>query len=115
MGLPFFMWGGGDGSSDVNTGRGEAGAAGEVGGAAGMGAGAGAAGAMGQGMSEDEYIYGRQPGQPAAPGQSPSQGGDYPMDGESFEDQWGEEVMQDPWGQDAGGGDGDWGDFGDSF
>jgi hypothetical protein len=61
-------------------------------------------------MSEDEYIYGRQPDQPAGPSQ------DYPTDGEAFDDQWGEEVMQDPWGESgSGGADSGWGDFGDSF
>ena len=101
------IWGGGDGSSDVNTGRGEAGA--DAAGA-GMGAaGAAGMGQMGQGMSEDEEIYGRQPDQP---GRAPATYTD--AEGEEKE-QWGDEVMQDPWSEAGGGGDGDWGDWGDSF
>ena len=43
-----------------------------------------------EGMSEEEQIYGRQPGQADQP---PGPRDAYP-DAEAFEDQWGEEVMQ---------------------
>lgn len=133
MGFPFIFWGGGDGSSDVNTGRGTGAPPAEVpGGAAGaagaVGAGAGALG----GASEDEQIYGQQSA-PQQPGsaypeipderygeQSGSGMEGYPEDPGWTED--GEEVMQDPWGQEGGddsgwygggGGGGDGGSWGD--
>jgi hypothetical protein len=130
FGFPFFMWGGGDGSSDVHHGRGDS--QGDMpGGAAGAGAaGAGAAGAMGAapGPSEDELIYGPQPGrQGGDTGRTPTEA--YPGEAEWMEQpeeaQWGQEdVMEDPWGQGdsddggwfggggGGGGGGDWGDWG---
>lgn len=101
------MWGTGDGSSDVNAGRGD--------GAAGAGAaGVGAAGAMGgqRGMSEDEQIYGRQPASGDAPArESSDEWYNTGMDGhreESWED---EQMMDDPWSDTGGEGGGGWSDF----
>ena len=133
MGFPFIFWGGGDGSSDVARG----GTASEAG-TAGVAGAAGAAGAMGgqRPLSEDEQIYGPQPGQtPSQPGQS-GEAGQFPpgpgVEGQGWEQEgWapdGEEVMEDPWGEeqddggmfggmfgggDAGGGGGDGGSWGD--
>lgn len=119
MGMPFMFWGGGDGSYDVNHGRG----GGQVTGEAGVGgmAGAAGAGAMGgRGMSEEEQIYGgagqqvsdlpRQPPSDGYPGPADGQYGDIrPRDDgtgmEGYQEDAGwigeqqDEVMQDPWSQ----------------
>lgn len=124
------MWGGGDGSSDVNHGRGGDNIPpGEIPGGPGIGGMAGAAGAGaigGRGMSENEEIYGQPsnssdsdlPRRPAGEDVDVQQGtGRYDDDGQGLEgfneDQgWigeqGEEVMQDPWGPSAGGDDSGW-------
>ncbi len=113
------MWGGGDGSSDVRAGQAQ-----HTDGAP-IGAAAGAAGVAG--VSEDEQIYGQQPGQ-ADP--HPPQGQAGPVNQEGLEGSperrsGQEEVMEDPWewetekpeqgGWFGGEGDGDgggWGDWG---
>ena len=107
------MWGGGDGSSDMQR---EGVSQGQQ-----SDAPAGAAGAVG--ASEDEQIYGTQPAQ--ANGHSPESmediGGDGELPESSGQGFGQEEVMQDPWtsknegssgflgGDDSGGGWGDWG------
>lgn len=137
MGFPFMIWGGGDGSSDVNTGRGagDVGASsGDVGGAAAGAAGAAAAGQYGQDRlpaDEDEYIYGPQPGQDAPPPRPYDQRG---WDAQSGHDDarestyeptsleespWWEQantpedVLEDPWAEEQGSGGDSWFDGGD--
>ncbi|BEJ16516.1 hypothetical protein CspHIS471_0511210 [Cutaneotrichosporon sp. HIS471] len=137
--LPFWLFGGGDGSSEhsrggeaptpsgsgTGTGVGGAGAGDVLGGAA-----AGAAGGYAGRDWTDDEIYGRAPPpdahgnspsgpyEPPAPGQQ-AEGFDYPPDLPGDE-----ELMQDPWanpgsddggffGGGGGGGGGDWGGFGD--
>jgi hypothetical protein len=115
MGFPFMMWGGGDGSSDINRNGGQAGGV-QTGTAVGTGAGI----LEENGLSHDERLD--------AP-----EGGDY-QDYREPSDEYGqgddpglvegEDVMQDPWGKSEGqeglfggsaSGDagGDWGDWGD--
>lgn len=131
MGFPFMIWGGGDGSSDVNTGRGtgDVGASsGDIGGAAAGAAGAAAAGQYGQDRlpaDEDEYIYGPQPGGDAPPPRPYDQQGwdarsgakdvaeapygSTPTDQSPWWEQAtsGEDVLEDPWAEEqAGDGDG---------
>lgn len=107
----------GGGGSDLQAGQSDAGAA---------------AGAVGAGMaggppqSEDEQVYGRQPesGTPATGwAQEPQDWDQLAQNGMpgGFEDGgFGDELMDDPYGEeqevggDSGGGWGDWGDFGDS-
>ncbi|KAL7425159.1 hypothetical protein Q5752_000847 [Cryptotrichosporon argae] len=134
LGFPFFMWGGGDGSSDVRHGGGSAG--GDVaGGAAAGAAGAAGAGAAGRTMSEDEQIYGRQPHDDdgaTPPGALPQDGGwgerdvggagaeagwDEGVWGEDAgeaQQGWNDDALRDPWGaqEEQGGGGWDLGDWG---
>jgi hypothetical protein len=115
MGLPFMLYGGG--GSDLQAGQSDGAAAG----AAGV-AGAGMAG--GSPQSEDEQVYGRQPesSTPATGWAQEPQDWDQLAQNEmpgGFEDGgFGDELMDDPFGEevegDSGGGWGDWGDFGDS-
>lgn len=113
------MWGGGDGSADAQAG----GVQGQTADAPPVGAGAGAAG--GAAMSEDEQIYGRQPGQADAAPPGGVDGQTWADEGMDRPDQprYGqEEVMLDPWtdekssgwfgGEDSGDSGSDWGDWG---
>lgn len=118
------MWGGGDGSTDINNGRGDGTpSAGDMPGGPGLGGAAGAAGAAGafggRGGSEDEQIYGgRQDPSPDVPrGAEDGLGMRRRDDGQGMEgytedEGWvgdaDEEVMQDPWGQQGGGDDSGW-------
>ncbi|ODO06850.1 hypothetical protein I350_04210 [Cryptococcus amylolentus CBS 6273] len=122
MGFPLFFWGGGDGGADAQAGSRPSDVQGSdvAGGAA-----AGAMGSAAGGLSEDEQIYGRQPpsaepGSAPPPAPAPDQGqygwpetwpedmggGVEGLEGYREEAGWSEdEVMQDPWGQQQGGGD----------
>ncbi|KAK4688541.1 hypothetical protein P7C73_g1563, partial [Tremellales sp. Uapishka_1] len=117
MGLPFFMWGGGDGGSDLNR---DPIPSQPTDAPPGTGA---AAETAGTGSEAD--IYGQQQQQPERLGGSdasdPGSGGG--LEGYGEEGGWvgeNDEVMQDPWSQGSdegffggsgGGGGGDWGDW----
>lgn len=126
MGLPFFMWGGGDGGSDIN--RSGQSTSDVPAGPAGVAGAAGAAGVMGSpdGLSEDEQIYGSPSATSGNPSPPADGWGDMPKEGleGNYEDAgWMEgEELRDPWSQgsdeglfggggESGGSGGDWGDW----
>ena len=119
MGFPFLFWGGGDGSSEMIRGgqqQPDAGAAGAgAAGAAGMAGGD----ELGRGLSEEEQIYGHQPGQSGS-SQSPQsdawgevEQGWRPDGDQVMEDPWQDEGSQGGWFGGDGGGGGDGGSWGD--
>lgn len=116
------MWGGGDGSTDINNGRGDTRpSAGEATAGAGMEgvAGAAGAGAMGgRSTSDDEQIYGGASGSGSGASDLPRQppgGSNEDLEGlEGYREDEGwvgegqDEVMEDPWEPPQGGDDSGW-------
>ena len=116
------MWGGGDGSSDMQ--RGASSEAGVAGAGAAVGAASGGLdGADDRTLSEEEQIYGPQAGQASRnPAEDTSPYGDGDLPSKGYDDDLvpeNEEVMDDPWADEPqdggifGGGGGDMGDWGD--